>query len=149
MTNDAWRDMIVGERMSVDRSFDDRIRASPFSRQQWGLVMTAVEFQIEKDGESSYRLIADTSKLGHVLPEIDRMASQGMGDPGAASGRGSSGLFGSVKSALGLGGSAQNDEQREAAERLTSDYARELQSELEENGKWDLVVERATADVDE
>lgn len=145
MSDDGWRDMIVGERMTVDRAFEDRIEASPFSRQQWGLVMTAVEFQIDGDDESGYHLVADTSKLGHVLPEIDRMADQGMGGREATpSGSGGGGIFGSVKSAIGLGGGGSDDEQREAAESLAREYASALQSELEEAGKWERVCERAT-----
>lgn len=146
MSDQGWRDMIVGERMTVDRAFEERISASPFSRQQWGLVMTAVEFQISGDVDAGHQLVADTSKLGHILPELDRMANQGMAGPGAASsGRGGGGLFGSIKSALGIGDGA-DDEQREAAERMATEYAKELQSELEESGKWETVVERATMD---
>ena len=150
MSDQGWRDMIVGERMTVDRAFEDRIQSSPFSRQQWGLVMTAVEFQVTGDEEAGYRLTADTSKLGHVLPELDRMADQGMAGPGAAGSRGGgggSGLLGSVKSALGLGGGG--DEQRAAAETLATEYASALQDELEESGKWERVCEQATDEPDE
>lgn len=150
MSEDSWRDMIVGERMTVDRAFEDRIEASPFSRQQWGLVMTAVEFQIAGDEESGYQLVADTSNLGHVLPELDRMASQGMGGSGAAPGgqglgsRDSDGFLESVKDALGLGSGGADDEQREAAKTLVTEYAKQLQTELEESGKWEKICTRAS-----
>lgn len=150
MSEDSWRDMIVGERMTVDRAFEDRIEASPFSRQQWGLVMTAVEFQITGDEESGYQLVADTSKLGHVLPELDRMASQGMGGSGAAAGgqglgsSDSGGFLESVKDALGLGSGEADDEQREAAKMLATEYAKQLQTELEESGKWEKICTRAS-----
>lgn len=150
MSDQGWRDMIVGERMTVDRAFEDDIEASPFSRQQWGLVMTAVEFEVIGDQQSGYRLTADTSKLGHVLPELNKMADQGMAGPGAAGSRGGGsggGLFGSVKSALGLGNDG-DDEQRAAAESLATEYASELQAELEESGKWERVCEQATKKAD-
>ena len=36
-----WTDAIVGERMAVDNQFTDRVTASRFSSQEWGLIMTA------------------------------------------------------------------------------------------------------------
>jgi len=46
--SDDWTDRIAGERMAVDKQFADRVEGSSFSNQQWGLVMTAVEFEIEE-----------------------------------------------------------------------------------------------------
>lgn len=139
-----WQDRIVGTRMSVDRQFTDRIEASSFSRQQWGLVMTATDFEIEnpEDAEQA-RIVSNTEKLSSVLPEMDRIEKQmgSMGGGGGRSGSGTGGLLGSVKSALGLGGAGgSKDEERTAeAKKLTQAYADALQRELEEAGRWDEI----------
>lgn len=139
-----WQDRIVGVRMTVDRQFNDRIEASAFSRQQWGLVMTATEFEIENpDDEDEARIVANTEKLPSVLPEMDRIEEQmgSMGGGGGGSrGGGGGGLFGNLKDALGLGdGRAQDDERAAEANELTQAYADELQRELEDSSRWDEV----------
>jgi hypothetical protein len=133
-----WTDAIVGERMAVDRDFSERVRESDFSNQEWGLVMTAVEFEIENaDDPDSARLVADTSNLPQMMPELENVRSQ-MGGGSESSG----GVVDSIKGALGLGGGGSGDSERlEAAERLVQEYAEELQERLESNGKWDSVRE--------
>jgi hypothetical protein len=145
-----WTDSIVGDRMTVDREFSERVQASRFSNQEWGLIMTATEFDIEHaDDPERARIVADTEKLPQIMPELDNVRSQmqsmgggagGGGGSGSGSG-GSGGLFDSITSALGLGGSGggSGDEELEAAERLTQEYAEELQRHLENKGKWEQV----------
>jgi hypothetical protein len=139
-----WTDMIVGDRMSVDSSFNSRVEASRFSRQEWGLVMTAVEFEIEEAGTDRARLVADTSNLPAVLPEMDRIADRQRqaagGGSGGSSGSGG-GLLGSLRNALGLGGRSKEAEadRLHAAEELAEEYATELQRHLEERGRWEQV----------
>ncbi|MDZ7745539.1 MAG: DUF5799 family protein [Halobacteriales archaeon] len=140
MTDDdaGWQDRLVGARMSTDAEFDDRIEASRFSRQEWGLIMTATEFDIE-DGDEP-RLYADTEHLEDIMPEVEKMAAQGpMGNQQDESG---SGILGSITSALGFGGDDEADltDQLEEAEQLTQQYAEELQSHLESRGTWDDTV---------
>ncbi|WP_435063277.1 DUF5799 family protein [Halobaculum sp. EA56] len=141
-----WTDAIVGERMTVDREFTDRIRQSEFSNQEWGLIMTAVEFEIEHaDDPENARIVADTSKLPQIMPELDKVSRQmgamaGGGDPEGNS----SGVFGGVvddiKDALfGGAGGGPDKEKLEAAERLTQEYADELQRHLEGKGKFEQV----------
>lgn len=152
MTN--WQDRIVGVRMQVDDEFEDRVEQSSFSRQQWGLVMTAVDFDIENPGdEDAAHIVADTSKLSSVMPELDnvqqQMASMGAGGSGSQSGSSGGGLFGKVKSALGLGGGSGGggDDEREAeAAQLAEEYAELLQERLEESGRWDEVRRVAAED---
>lgn len=146
-----WTDSIVGDRMTVDQQFNDRVVASEFTSQEWGLIMTAAEFDIENPGDSEEaRIVADTEKLPSIMPELDNVRSQmqGMGGAGAGGGGGgagrsgdSGGLFGSIKRAFGLAdsGGGTDPERLEAAERLTQEYADELQRHLEEKGKWDQV----------
>ncbi|RLM67821.1 DUF5799 family protein [Halorubrum sp. Atlit-26R] len=144
-----WTDAIVGERMTVDNQFNERVAASRFSSQEWGLIMTATEFEIEnaEDPEAA-RVVADTSSLPAIMPELENLRSQmaGMGGaPGGGSGdSGGSGggVVDSIKGALGLGGGGSggpSDEELEAAERLVQEYADELQAHLEEVGKWEQV----------
>jgi len=152
MTDSSWTDRIVGDRMTVDQEFASRIANSEFSNQQWSLIMTATEFEIEDaDDPDSARIVANTEKIDQIIPELENVqAGMGaMGGPGGAqgsSGGSSGGLVDSIKGALGLGGDGgdSHHEQLEAAERLTQEYAEELQAHLEAQGKWDTVRETAT-----
>ena len=142
-----WTDAIVGERMTVDNQFTDRVSASRFSSQEWGLIMTAAEFEIEDAADpDDARIVADTSSLPAIMPELENVRSQVAamgGAPGQGDGGGSGGgLVDSIKGALGLGGSDDDgvsDEELEAAERLVQEYADELQAHLEDNGRWEQV----------
>ncbi|TKX45874.1 DUF5799 family protein [Halorubrum sp. ARQ200] len=141
-----WTDAIVGERMTVDNQFNERVAASRFSSQEWGLIMTATEFEIKNaDDPEAARVVADTSSLPAIMPELENLRSQmaGMGGaPGGDSGgSGGGGVVDSIKGALGLGGGGggPSDEELEAAERLVQEYADELQAHLEEVGKWEQV----------
>lgn len=148
----AWQDMIVGDRMAVDREFAQRVTDSQFSRQEWGLVMTAVEFEIENpEDPDQARLVADTSKVEQVMPEMENIRSQ-MGAMGGGAGgaggksKGGGGVFDSVKDALGLGGGSDgaDKDDLQAAERLAQEYADELQDRLEAQGKWAQIRDAAS-----
>ncbi|MFB6222391.1 MAG: DUF5799 family protein [Haloarcula sp.] len=147
MSDSDWTDRIAGERMAVDQLFNEQVKASSFSSQQWGLVMTAVEFEIENPGDpDAARIVADTSKLSSVMPEMERVANQGpMGGAGGDGPSSSSGgILSGVKNALGLGGeSGGNDQQEEEAAQLAQVYADKLQEKLESNGRWQSVCEQA------
>jgi hypothetical protein len=140
-----WTDAIVGERMTVDNQFNERVAASRFSSQEWGLIMTATELEIENaDDPEAARVVADTSNLPAIMPELENLRSQmaGMGGaPGGDAGGSGGGVVDSIKGALGLGGGGDgpSDEELEAAERLVQEYADELQAHLEEVGKWERV----------
>ena len=142
-----WTDAIVGERMTVDNQFNERVAASRFSSQEWGLIMTATDLEIENaDDPDAARVVADTSNLPAIMPELENLRSQmaGMGGaPGGDSGGSGGGVVDSIKGALGLGGGGgsggPSDEELEAAERLVQEYADELQAHLEEVGKWERV----------
>ncbi|WP_231182890.1 DUF5799 family protein [Haladaptatus sp. DYF46] len=140
MSGQRWTDMIVGDRMAVDREFAQEVADSQFSRQEWGLVMTAVEFDIEHpDDDERAKLVADTSKVRQVMPEMENIQSQMNSMAGKSSKKEGRGVFGSVKDALGLGGgggSGVDEERLTAAEGLAQRYADELQTRLESNGKW-------------
>ncbi|MFA9515975.1 DUF5799 family protein [Halopenitus sp. H-Gu1] len=134
-----WMDSIVGDRMAVDREFNDRVADSEFSSQEWGLIMTATEFEIEHpEDPDRARLVADTSKLPQMMPEIEnirqRMPAAGGGGGGSAGGSG--GILDAVRNALGLGDGADDDRLAEA-ERLVQEYADALQDRLESTGSWE------------
>jgi len=100
----SWQEQIAGARMTVDKEFASRVTESEFSRQQWGLIMTAVEFEVENPGDPEQaRMVADTSKLEHVMPELDAIEgrmSQVPGGGGASGGSAGRGFVDSIKSAI-------------------------------------------------
>lgn len=136
-----WTDAIVGDRMAVDQEFSQRVRDSEFTNQQWGLIMTAVEFDIENaDDPETARIVADTEKLPQIMPELEKVNRGGpMGQAGG--GGDDDGIVSNLKETLlGGGGDDGPDEQRvAAAEDLTQAYADTLQSHLEGKGKWEQV----------
>ena len=142
MSGSDWTDAIVGERMAVDQQFSSEVRESSFSNQEWGLIMTAAEFEIENaDDPEEARIVPDTSKVAGIMPEVDKM-DQRMGGPGgSAGGDGGDGIVSSVKKALGVGGGEDgaDPERFAAAEDLLERYADALQTHLEEKGRWEQV----------
>ncbi|WP_121821378.1 DUF5799 family protein [Halostella salina] len=147
MTDSEWTDRIVGDRMTVDQEFSTQVRNSQFSNQEWGMIMTAVELEIEDaDDPDAARIVADTSKIDQVLPAIDESRSQ-MNQMGGAGGGGSGssggGIVDGIKDALGLGGGGGGDDGDDGRERaaasLAQAYAEELQSHLEQKGKWEQI----------
>jgi hypothetical protein len=140
----SWTDAIVADRMTVDREFADRVRASPFDGQEWELVMSATDLEIEHpDDPDRARLVANTEDLPAVVPELDEISSGpaamgGAGGGGGSSGTEPGGIVGAIKSALGLDETAADD-RLDAAERLTQEYAETLQRHLEAEGKWERV----------
>ena len=153
MSRQQWMDRIVGERMATDREFGERVQQSSFSSQQWGLIMTAAEFEIENpEMPAKAELAADTSKVPQIMPELDRieqqMAAGGAGAQGG-SGSGGNGLLSSIKGALGFGGGSDggaDDERLAEAEALLDGYATALQTRLEDGGRWVRICEMAAED---
>lgn len=142
MTDD-WTAMIAGERMEMDQEFADRIEGSSFNRQQWGLVMTALDFEIENPSNpDEARLVPDTSSVPAILPELDNVGQQGPMGAGSQSSGQRGGLMESVKGALGLGG-GRDDARLEEATALASEYCDRLQERLESSGRWDSVCKRS------
>ena len=142
-----WRDRLAGARMQVDQHFNDRVLNSQFTNQQWGLIMTAVEFEIENPDEpAEAELVANTDKLDQVMPELDKLP-QGMGaSPGSRQGDSGGGLLGNIRDLLPGGGttdSGVDQEKLDAATVLVGEYAVELQQFLEEQGRWEDVCESA------
>jgi hypothetical protein len=141
-----WQDMLVGDRMAVDNEFTRRVEQSQFSRQEWGLIMTATTFDIQNPGdEDAAQLVADTSELPTVMPELENIANMGpMGMPAEDDG-GSGGLLDSLLGTLGLSRNGTDtddgtdEEKLQAAERLVTAYAQQLQAHLEERGRWEEV----------
>lgn len=158
MDDTSWTDRIVGERMTVDQEFSSRVTSSTFSNQEWSLIMTATRFEIEDpDDPETARLVANTEQVEQVLPELETIRAQpgGMGPGGQDSGGlglglgGGGGFLESIRDKLGVGGSDDSyDEERDAAERLTAEYAELLQAKLEENGRWDDIRRAAAENAD-
>jgi hypothetical protein len=153
----GWTDHFVGDRMAVDRQFSERVAASEFSSQEWGTIMTAVEFDIEEpESPSRAKVVADTSKVDQVIPALEEM-EQAMGAGGGASGGGSGrgngpglgggDVFGSIMDKLGLGGDDAED-RAESAAALADEYAMAFQKHLKEQDKWERACEVAAGDDD-
>lgn len=147
--SDDWRDQLAGARMQVDQQFQDRLEQSQFTNQEWGLIMTAVEFDIEQPGEAeSAELVANTSQLDQIVPELDRIQQEmggAMGPSGSTSGAG--GIIGQFKDFLGgLSGNSSgesDEEQMAAATALVDEYAEQLQAHLEKRDRWEDIRKAA------
>ena len=142
----AWTDQLAGARMQVDQQFNDQVRESEFSNQQWGLIMTAVTFEIEDPGDPEQAtLVANTEQVPQILPELDNIP-QGMG--GAPGGRDSSsdGLFSRIRGLFSGDSDGVDDDQLEAALRLVEAYTDQLQTFLEDQGRWEELCETAAAE---
>lgn len=138
-----WNDHVVGDRMAVDQEFNSRVQGSSFTNQEWSLIMTATEFEIEAPGSDRARIVANTEKLPQMMPELDNVRKQ-MPTPADQREKNSSvsGVVQNIRDALGLGSSDEVDEERLAEARsLTQEYATEFQRHLEQQGKWERVQE--------
>jgi hypothetical protein len=147
---DDWRDQLAGARMQVDQQFQERLEQSDFSNQEWGLIMTAVEFEVEHPADPDRaELVADTSQLDQIFPELERLQDQ-MGGPmgGGGDTRGSGGVLSAFKDLLGgFSGSGSgvgvDQERMDAATGMAEEYATDLQAYLEKRGRWEDIREAA------
>jgi len=153
---EEWTNSVVAERMAVDQEFNDRVRASEFSSQEWSLVMSATEYRIEDPSNpegASIVVDREATNLEAIMPELENIQEQmnalggaggGKSDVGGSKG----GLFDGVKSALGLGGGASGTDyeaRAETARELAGEYGRALQSHLESKGRWEEICALAAA----
>ena len=140
-----WRDMLVGDRMAVDQAFTDRVQASQFTNQEWGLIMTATELDIEHaDDPEAARLVADTESVESIMPELAAIRSRGGPMAGGDDeGANEPGIVDSIKGALGFSDDDDgvDEEKLAAAEALAQEYADELQQHLEANDAFETVRE--------
>jgi hypothetical protein len=135
--------------MQVDQQFSDQVRASEFTSQQWGLIMTAVEFEIDDPGDPEQAtLVANTDNVETIMPELDAIERQtaGMGAGGGRSrstGTGSS-LFGRIRSYFSSGSDDGVDaEQYEQAVALVDQYTTQLQALLRDEDRWQELCDAA------
>ncbi|TQQ81726.1 DUF5799 family protein [Halonotius roseus] len=140
-----WRDMLVGDRMAVDQAFTDRVQGSAFTNQEWGLIMTATELDIEHAADpEAARLVADTEAVESIMPELAAIRSRsGPMAGGADEGANDPGIIDSIKGALGFSNDDDgvDPERLAAAESLAQEYADELQQHLEANDGFEAVRE--------
>jgi len=133
-----WRDRIAPHRMAADREFAERVRESDLDRQQWDLAMTAVEFEVAHPSDpEAATLVADTSNLDAVLPELAR-STRRPGHPPEGDG---GGLLDGIRSLVERDDAA--GDRRETVERLATAYAAVLEDELREAGEWERVCRAA------
>lgn len=148
MEND-WTDRLTGARMRVDQQFEETLEESEFTRQEWGLIMSAVEFDIKHaDDPERATLVADTDKLAEIIPELPSIQREMGGSPrpveSAPTGEG---MFGRLKQylhQLRTDSPDQSDSERLAAATvLVDEYASELQAFLESRGRWEEIRQAA------
>jgi hypothetical protein len=146
---DKWTDMLAGARMQVDQQFQERLEQSDFTNQEWGLVMTAVEFEVlNADDPEEAQLVAEREQIRQIIPELDSIQRE-MG--GAArpveSNPDGSGMFGRIKQYLGFlsdDTSDETDQERLAtAKVLVDEYTEQLEAYLRERGRWEEVRQAA------
>jgi len=146
---DKWTDMLAGARMQVDQQFQERLEQSDFTNQEWGLVMTAVEFEVlNADDPEEAQLVADREQIRQIIPELDSIQRE-MG--GAArpveSNPDGSGMFGRIKQYLGFLSDDTSDETNQerlaTAKVLVDEYTEQLEAYLRERGRWEEIRQAA------
>jgi hypothetical protein len=143
-----WVEQIAGARMQVDQRFQDRVIDSEFTNQQWGLIMSAVEFEItDPETPDEAQLVANTDKVEQILPEVEDIPQGVGGPPGGSSDRSSGGLLSSLRGLLSGADADEIDQERlDAATTLADEYVTELQAFLEEEGRWEPLCQQVTQD---
>ncbi len=141
MTSD-WTDALAGARMQVDQQFEPRVEASGFTSQEWGLIMTAVEFDIhDPDEPDAAELYADTENLPEIVPELERIQREMGGSATPVEEGHGTGIVGRVRrmvDSLTADRSTGSDSERlSEAETLVQNYADELETYLEKHGRWE------------
>ncbi|MFC7135216.1 MULTISPECIES: DUF5799 family protein [Salinibaculum] len=146
---DNWTDRLAGARMQVDQQFQSTLEGSEFTNQEWGLIMTAVEFEVkDADDPDGAHLVADREKIRQIIPELDNIQRE-MG--GAArpveSAPDGSGLFGRLRQYLGFLSDDSSDtpdqERLAAAKVLVDEYTEQLEAYLREQGRWEEIRQAA------
>jgi len=153
--SDDWTDRLAGARMQVDKQYQDTLEASSFTSQEWGLVMTAVDWEIDDpENPEEATLVADTSKLPDIIPELEQIQSDmGGAQRPVADGPDTGGLLGRVRQyvrSLSSHTSGEPTEKRLAdAKELVEGYTLELQQFLEERGQWADICQAAADQQDD
>jgi hypothetical protein len=144
--NRAWLDRVAGARMEFDSEFSEVVAASSLTNQQWGLIMTAAEFQIEApENPEQAELVPVTENLPAVMSQVEQLGEgMGMGGQRPASG---GGLMDSIKDLFGGGGGGGGSEELvQTAEDLLKQYAEGFQERLEAMDRWEEVCALAADD---
>ena len=151
MSNE-WTDQLAGARMQVDQRFQDTLEASSFTSQEWGLVMTAIDWDIEnpKTPEEA-ELVADTDQLSEIIPELENIQNQmGGAQRPVEEGPDTRGFLGRIKRYVhdltsNASGESSKKRYNDAVE-LVEGYTIELQSYLEERGRWEEICAAAASE---
>ncbi len=146
-----WTAEFVGDRMTVDQAFNDQVAASEFTHQEWGTIMTAVDFEIKgAETPATAELVANTEDIEEILPALDEIEQQrgAIGPGGGATEETSKGVLDTLTDRLGLGGADGNDDDDRltAAKGLADAYAEAFQEHLEREGKWERACSLAATE---
>ena len=154
MSNE-WTDQLAGARMQVDQRYQETLDGSSFSNQEWGLVMTAIDWDIENpENPEEAELVPDTHKLSDIIPELENIQQQmgGASQP-VEEGPDTSGFLGRIKQYVhdltsDASGESSQKRYNDAVE-LVEGYTMELQSYLEERGRWEDICAAAASEQSE
>lgn len=144
-----WTAEFVGDRMTVDQAFNEQVAASAFTHQEWGTIMTAVDFEIDgAETPATAELVANTEDIEEILPALDEIEQQrgAIGPGGGAAEDTTGGILDTLTDRLGLGDTEDNDDRLAAAEGLADAYAEAFQEHLEREGKWERACSLATTE---
>lgn len=149
-----WTDKLARARIQVDKEFHEAIERSQFTEQEWGLVMTAVEWRVANPEDPDHaKLVAETDNVSDILPQLTRIRRDvraAAAGPDAARQRslaeGFSGWINGFVEMLSRAVSGDSTDARvEEADALAAEYAERVQDYLERRGRWDE-VRRAAAE---
>ncbi len=147
---DKWTDLLAGARMQVDQQFQEHLEQSDFTNQEWGLVMTAVDFEIQHaDDPERAQLVADQEQIRQIIPELDNIQQQmgGAAQPVESNPDGG-GMFGRLRQYLGFlssdtASSKPDKERLTAAKTLVEEYTEQLEAYLRERERWEEIRKAA------
>jgi hypothetical protein len=152
-----WTDKLARARIQVDKEFHEAIERSQFTEQEWGLVMTAVEWRVANPTDPDHaKLVAETDNVEDILPQLTRIrrdVQTAAAGPDAARQRslaeGFSGWINGFVEMLSRAVSGGSTDSRvEAADALAAEYAERVQDYLERRGRWDDIRQAAAEAAD-
>lgn len=150
-----WTDKLARARIQVDKEFHEEVKRTQFTEQEWGLVMTAVEWRVANPDDPEHaRLVAETDNVKDILPQLTRIrrdVETAAAGPDAARQRslaeGFSGWINGFVEMLSRAVTSESTDSRvEDAETLAAEYAERVQDYLERRNRWDEVRQAAAAE---
>lgn len=140
MTTPVPNELLIGHRMNADKVFASRVAESRFSRAEWDLIMSIVEFEIDDPSDpETAKLLPVTDDLDDALAATDEIPTVNASDPYSAGSPQSESFLDRLTNWIGR--FSLDDERREKATVLVNEYAATLQGQLRQRDVWDELCE--------